>query len=53
MLSSDLVCIFEFQAGDDLTLQLTVWCGLVQNRLTELGDVSFTGFSQHRVQSVI
>lgn len=47
---TDLVGVFEFEAGDDLTLQLAVGRRLVQDGLTELGDVGFTGLPQHRVQ---
>ena len=50
---SDLVCVFEFEAGDDLTLQLAVGRRLVQDGLTELRDVGFTGFPQNRVQPVV
>lgn len=50
---TDLVGVFEFEAGDDLTLQLAVLARLVQDGLAELWDVGSTSFSQHRVQSVV
>lgn len=50
---SDLVCVFEFEAGDNLTLQLAVGRRLVQDWLTELWDVGFTRLPQHRVQPVV
>ncbi len=50
---SDLVGVFEFEAGDDLTLQLIVGRRLVQDGLTELWDVCFAGLPQHRVQPVV
>ncbi len=52
-MQSDLVGIFEFEAGDDLTLQLVVLARLAQDRLAELRDVGPTSFSQHRVQPVV
>lgn len=50
---TNLVCVFEFEAGDDLSLQLVVVSGFVQNVLAKLGDVSFASLSQHRVQAII
>lgn len=50
---SHLVCVFEFEAGDDLALQLAVLARLVQNGLTEFGDVGSASFPQHRVQPVV
>lgn len=50
---TDLVGVFEFEAGDDLTLQLAVLARLVQDGLAELWDVGSTSLSQHRVQSVV
>jgi len=52
-MASDLVGVFELEAGDDLTLQLAVGLRLVQDRLTELGDVGFTGLPQDGVQPVV
>lgn len=49
-MDSDLVCVFELEAGDDLSLQLSVSCRLVQDGLAELWDVGFTRLPQHRVQ---
>lgn len=39
-MATNLVCIFEFETGDNLPLQLIVIGGLVQNALTKFGDVS-------------
>lgn len=50
---SHLVGVFEFEAGDDLTLQLAVLAGLAQDRLAELWDVGATGLPEHRVQPVV
>lgn len=50
---TDLVCVFEFEAGDDLTLKLGFGCRLVQDGLTELWDVCFAGFPQHWVEPVV
>lgn len=50
---TNLVCIFEFETGDDLPLQLVVVFGIVQNALAEFWDVGFASLPQHRVQTVI
>ncbi len=50
---TNLVCVFEFEAGDDLPLQLVVVFGVVQNVLAELWDVCFASLPQHRVQTVV
>lgn len=52
-LCSNLVSIFEFEAGDDLTLQFTVLARFVQDGLAELWDVGSTCLPQHWVQTVI
>ncbi len=50
---TNLVCVFEFEAGDDLPLQLVVVFGVIQNVLAELWDVCFASLPQHRVQTVV
>lgn len=51
--ATNLVCIFKFETGDNLSLQLIVIRGLVQNALAKFGDVSLARLPEHRVQTII
>lgn len=50
---SHLVCVLQFKAGDDLTLQLRVLTRFIQDGLAELGNVDSTSFSQDGVEPVV
>lgn len=48
-----LVSVFELETGNDLALQFGVIRRLVQDVLTEFGNVCFARFPQHRIKPVI
>lgn len=50
---SDLVGVLELEAGDDLSLQLAVGRGRVQDALAELGNVGFARLPQDRVEAEV
>ncbi|KAF3833063.1 hypothetical protein F7725_026728 [Dissostichus mawsoni] len=53
VVGTDLVGVFEFEAGDDLALQLAVLARLVQDGLAELWDVGPASFPQHRSEDLL